>query len=84
VHTYWAAPFERLQARAKRETVSPLAFASIYVRLGQFDLALDWLERAHSQHVPMLVGTYGGRDWAPLRTNPRFQALLQLIRFPPA
>ena len=83
MHGYWAARLERLEARA-REEVSPLAFASACVRLGRFDDALDWLERAHRQHVPMLAWIYTRRDWAPLRAHPRFQALLKLMRFPPA
>jgi TolB-like protein/DNA-binding winged helix-turn-helix (wHTH) protein len=84
MHGYWAARLERLQARARREPVSPLAFALAYVRLGQFDNAIDWLDRAHRQHVPMLVWIYTRRDWAPLRPHPRFQALLKLMRLPPA
>ena len=84
MHGYWAARLERLQAQASRGPVSPLAFASIYVRLGQYDDALDWLDRAYRQHVPMLVWVCAGRDWAPLRTHPRFQALLKLMRLPPA
>ena len=83
MHGYWAARLERLQGQARGETVSPLAFALIYVRLGRFDDALDWLDRAHRQHVSMLVWIYAGRDWAPLRDQPRFQALLKLMRFPP-
>ncbi|HXY39298.1 MAG TPA: tetratricopeptide repeat protein [Vicinamibacteria bacterium] len=84
MHGYWAARLARLQAQAAREAVSPLELASIYVRLGQLDAALDWLDRAHGQHVPMLVWVYGGRDWAPLRNHPRYQALLKLMRLPPA
>ena len=84
MHGYWAARLERLREQARRDTVSPLAFASICVRLGQFDDALGWLELAHRQHVPMLAWIYTGRDWAPLRAHPRFQALLKLMRFPPA
>ena len=83
MHGYWAARLEQLQAQARRETVPPLAFASTYVRLGQFDDALDWLDRAYRQHIPVLVFIYTKRDWAPLRTHPRFQALLKLMRFPP-
>lgn len=82
MHGYWARRLERLQAQAKRETVSPIAFASIYVRLGQYDDAMDWLERAYRQHVPALVWIRARRNWAPLRSNPRFQALLNMMKFP--
>jgi tetratricopeptide (TPR) repeat protein len=79
---YWKLRLRQLQIRSKRETVSPLAFASIYVRLGQHENAINWLERAYRQHVPSLVWINANRAWDPLRGDRRFNNLLLRMGFP--
>ena len=63
------------QARAERY-VSPWALASIYARLGDHDPALDWLERAYAERDSTLVWLKVHPRFDPLRSAPRFVALL--------
>jgi tetratricopeptide (TPR) repeat protein len=73
---------ERLQEQAKRARVPPLQFANIYVRLGQRDEALKWLERAYQERCPNLCALKENAVWDPLRSDPRFQDLLRRMKFP--
>ena len=82
MHGYWTKRLEQLQAQAKRQPISPLAFASIYVHLGQYDEALNWLERGYRQHLLAIVWIHARNNWAPLRSHPRFRALLATMKFP--
>ena len=79
---YWTKRLELIQTKARQETVSPLAFAAVYVRLGQHDEAIKWLDRAYRQHIHALVWINASKRWAPLRSDTRFQALLRTMRFP--
>ena len=54
---------------------TPLWRAILYGRLGQPDLAIDWLERAHQQHEPWLVFMNIDPRLASLRGHPRFKTL---------
>ncbi len=69
-----------LTARAERDYVSPVAFATLHLGLGNWDTALDWTERSHAER----------RGWGaylrvnplldPLRGMPRFEALIRKMR----
>ncbi len=80
-----AAPLIReLKETARHRYVSGFLFAEAYVGLGQHDQALACLERAYEEHDQWMVfaNSYPGLD--RLRSEPRFQALLRLMHFPPA
>jgi tetratricopeptide (TPR) repeat protein len=80
-----AAPLiEELKETARHRYVSGFLFAEAYVGLGQRDQAITWLERAYEVHDQWMVfaNSYPGLD--PLRSEPRFQALLRRMHFPPA
>jgi serine/threonine protein kinase/Flp pilus assembly protein TadD len=66
-----------LELRASTEFVSPYHFAYIYTGLGDIDQALDWLERAVAKRTGSAYGIKGSFLFAPLRTHPRFRALLR-------
>jgi serine/threonine-protein kinase len=71
-----------LQARAAEEYVSPVAFATILIGLGDYDQALDWTEKAVD----------GRRGWVaylnvnpildPMRSHPRFELLVKRMQLP--
>ena len=80
-----AAPLiEELKETARHRYVSGFLFAEAYVGLGQRDQAITWLERAYDEHDQWMVfaNSYPGLD--PLRSEPRFQALLRRMHFPAA
>ena len=52
-----------------------------YLDAGDYDRAIDWLEKAYEEHDPVLP-YIGIPTWAPLRSNPRFQDLLRRIGLP--
>jgi eukaryotic-like serine/threonine-protein kinase len=70
-----------LEEKANTEYVSPVELAIVYIALGDKEKALDWTERAVDER----------RGWAaylrvhpivdPLRSEPRFDALIQRMRF---
>jgi TolB-like protein/Tfp pilus assembly protein PilF len=80
-----AAPLiGELKETARHRYVSGFLFAEAYVGLGQRDQAITWLERAYEDHDQWMVfaNSYPGLD--RLRSEPRFQALLRRMQFPPA
>ncbi len=74
---------QRLEAIAAKAYVPPTAFAWINVGLGEFDEALVWIERAIDDRDPMIIPikTYSCLD--PLRSDPRFQALVRKMNLEP-
>jgi tetratricopeptide (TPR) repeat protein len=71
-----------LQDLAQKAYVSPFQFARIYIGLGEIDRALDWLETAVEEHDSMvfLLPVLPLPD--PLRSHPRFHALLRKMNLP--
>ena len=57
--------------------VSPYHFAYVYTGLGDADRAIDWLERAYADRGGSIYGIKGSFLFTPLRTHPRFVALLK-------
>ncbi len=67
--------------QAKKEYVGPFVFVDLYLRLGEKEQALAWLEKAYQEHSPGL--SYLKRDpyyYDPLHSDPRFQDLLRRVR----
>jgi TolB-like protein/Tfp pilus assembly protein PilF len=83
IRTYWRKALGQTKERAKREHVSPVTFASIYTHLGEKEQAVEWLEKAYQQHTPALYQLKESRTWDSLRSDPRYQALLRRMNFPP-
>jgi TolB-like protein len=62
-------------------TYGGLGIANRYLDAGDYDLAIDWLEKAYEEHDPNLP--YIGMPlYAPLSSNPRFQDLLRRMNLP--
>jgi Flp pilus assembly protein TadD len=55
----------------------PLDIALVYSGLGDKSNALDWLEKAQEAHVTDLIGIGQDAHFAELRSDPRFQAIMQ-------
>lgn len=56
--------------------------ALLYAQLGEREKALEWLERAYASHTRDLVFMNVEPQYARLRNEPRFQALLRKMKFP--
>jgi TolB-like protein/tetratricopeptide (TPR) repeat protein/tRNA A-37 threonylcarbamoyl transferase component Bud32 len=69
------------------DALHPWFIATAYVALGDHEKAMDWLEKAYDARILFLPNlrrerTAGG-TFQPLRTNPRFQALLRKLNLAP-
>jgi TolB-like protein/DNA-binding winged helix-turn-helix (wHTH) protein len=73
---------DELKERDRRRYVSGVLLAEAYGGLGEKEHALAWLERAYKDRDQWMVyiNAYPGLD--PLRSEPRFQALVRRMNFP--
>jgi serine/threonine-protein kinase len=60
--------------------VNPMGIAGHYHHAGDYDLAIDWLEKAYEEHNLSLPYISAWGD--PFRSNPRFQELLRKMNLP--
>jgi len=70
-------------ARSQRGDVISSTAALLYAELGEKEKALEWLERAFASHTRDLVYINVEPHYESLRKEPRFQALLAKMKFPP-
>ena len=71
---------DELGAEAARDYVSPVAFAVLYIGLGELDRALSWAERAHEERRGWLAYFKVNSLVDPLRGEPRFEALVRKMK----
>ena len=58
---------------------SPYYIAWTYMGLGERDSALTWLETTYNERWGHVVFLMANPVWQPLRSEPRFQALLRKV-----
>ena len=68
---------QQLEDRARSAYVSPYHLAFVFTGLGDHERAMDLLERAFAEHAGAVYGINGSFLFAPLRSHPRFTALLK-------
>ena len=78
------AVLTELEARAECEYVSPAAFATTLIGLGQIERALDWAEHSLEDRRGWLAYLRVNPLLDPLRDHPRFNALIERMRLAPA
>jgi TolB-like protein/Tfp pilus assembly protein PilF len=71
------------KARAGDGDVISSTVALLYCELGEKQKALDWLERALASHTRDLVYLNVEPQYDVIRNEPRFQAVLAKMKFPP-
>ena len=71
-----------IEALKARPYVSPVDIATIYIGLGEKDPALDWLERGFAGRAYGLVFLPSDPRFDPLRSDPRFAALMRRVGLP--
>ena len=74
------AALRMLQDVATRKYVPPYNIAMIYAGLGDWDSALDWLEKGLEERDVRLVFLKVEPRWNPLRDQRRFRNLLQRLQ----
>ena len=72
---------QTLLAIARERYVPPYAMAIVHAGLGQFELALQWLERCYEARDVHLVFLTMDPKWDPIRSEPLFSNLLRRCGF---
>jgi adenylate cyclase len=67
----------KLEEMARVQYVSPYHLAYVHTALGEYDTAVEYLERAFYDRAGGIYGIKGSYLFAPLRGHPRFTALLR-------
>jgi len=76
---------QKMKGETKQSYMPPYlfeSFAKIYLGLGENEKALVWLERAYDERATFLRFLAVDPDFDTLRPDPRFQELLQRMKFP--
>jgi hypothetical protein len=63
--------------------VSAIAFAIAYFALGQIEKCFDWLDKAVEEHEPIILQMAFNPLYDPLRSYPRYRALLRKMNLEP-
>jgi len=69
-----------LREISKHGYVSSFSIAEAYMRIGEKEKAIDWLERAYEEHDSGLVSLGVEPMFDPIRTDQRFQGILKRMR----
>jgi serine/threonine-protein kinase len=67
----------RMESLRQERYVSPYYFAYVHTGLGEYDKAMDCLERAYLERAGSVFGIKGSFVFEPLQEMPRFRALLR-------
>ncbi len=73
---------QELQERAASEYVLPTFFAEVYASLGNTDEAFRWLEKGFQERNFDMIWLKTSSSWDSLRSDPRFDDLVQRMGFP--
>jgi tetratricopeptide (TPR) repeat protein len=79
--THALAELENLKKMSPHERVLPFNLAVVHLGLGDRERALDDLERAYAADSQWLGWLKGDRIFDPLRSEPRFVALMKKLNF---
>ncbi len=60
--------------------VSPVAFATVHLGLGEVDRAVDWTERAYAERRGWMCYLKVNPIVDPMRGHPRFESLIQRLK----
>jgi TolB-like protein/DNA-binding winged helix-turn-helix (wHTH) protein len=72
-----------LREQSSQPKFDPETAVLVYLALGEKQEALDWVEKAYEEHDPYAAFWNVNPALDPLRSAPRFQAILRRMNFPP-
>ncbi len=67
---------------SKYKKIPAIAFAVIYIGLGENDIAMDWLEKAYEERTNHLIYLNSNPIYDPIRSESRFIELVKKMNFP--
>jgi len=73
---------EKLNEESKKRYIPSIFRVSIYLGVGEIDLAFESLERAFQEHDMRLAWILTDPSFAPFRSDPRAQSLLRRMNLP--
>jgi DNA-binding SARP family transcriptional activator/Flp pilus assembly protein TadD len=73
---------QRLDSLSKSEYVTAYAVALVHAALGQSDSAFVWLNKAVDERTHWVLWLNRDRRWDPIRSDPRFRAVVQRVGVP--
>jgi serine/threonine protein kinase/TolB-like protein/Tfp pilus assembly protein PilF len=73
---YWQKRLEQELEEARDEGLQPFEFAEILAQAGETARALDWLDRACTEHDFMMLYVGVAPNLDPLRSEPRFKQIV--------
>ena len=71
-----------LETRAATEYVSPVAFATIFIGLAEYDRALEWTEKAVDARRGWVAYLNVNPILDPMRGHPKFETLVKRMQLP--
>lgn len=77
--SFHSARLKTLLKKAEQSHVRPTEIAAIYARLGEKEQAIQWIERAVSEHEGEVVWLKVLPEYDSLRSEPRFAKLLERV-----
>jgi TolB-like protein/Tfp pilus assembly protein PilF len=75
------ATIEELKEKSPNGVVAPFNLALVHLGLGELDRAMDYLEQASAVDSQWMMYLKVDRAFDPLRSNPRFTALMEKCHF---
>jgi serine/threonine protein kinase/Tfp pilus assembly protein PilF len=69
--------------RAEKVFIRPSLVAEVYASLGDKNEAIRWLDQGYREHDEFLILLKVWPLFDPLRSDPRFEALVRRMNFPP-
>jgi serine/threonine-protein kinase len=76
-HRYWRRFLTRIEQRARMQYVPPSVFVVVHSQLGDRERALDYLRKAFDESDGTLFTELRDTSLDPLRSDPRFVALMR-------
>jgi Flp pilus assembly protein TadD len=74
---------DELNEVARHRYVAPALFVNAYLGLGDKETALTWMQKGIDEHDQGLICSKVDPILDPLRSEPRFQAMVRRMNFPP-
>ena len=74
---------EELNVLKQKSYVPGTPFAMIYLSLGEIDKAFDWIEKAVEERHLNILSIFPLPVFDPLRSHPRYKALLRKMNLEP-